>query len=77
MNDDMITKAQLRLEVKLLLIELLSQDKSILQTINDSIENVVADIVQEKLDCEEFVTQDDLEYELKNLSVDVEATISR
>jgi hypothetical protein len=29
MNDDMITKAQLRLEVKLLLIELLSQDKNI------------------------------------------------
>jgi hypothetical protein len=71
MNDDMITKAQLRLEVKLLLIELLSQDKNILKTISDSIEDVVADIVQEKIDCGELVTQDDLEDALNSLSCEI------
>ena len=71
MNDDMITKAQLRLEVKLLLIELLSQDKNIKKTISDSIEDVVADIVQEKIDCGELVTQDDLEDALNSLSCEI------
>jgi hypothetical protein len=69
MNSDMISKEQLRKEVKELLWELLENDKEIIGNITD--------IVQEKLDEEEFVTQDDLEYGLNNLSVSVEATIER